>query len=433
MTEQTFETRSIQAARSQPQFQNWLQPLREQSLEQLAALGFPTRKTEFWRYTSIYPLTQGDFLRPAEAPGANSDCSIPGLDSYRLVFHNGVLDEQRSQLKELPFEAIPFSQASGEQQEFIRQHLGTLVGSQDHPFGLLNTAWLQEGLLIRIGKEQRLDKPIQVVFDHSAEHSFTAQPRLLVQLERHAEAVLVEHHLAQPGDTEIFTNTVAEVFVAEGAKLTHYQLNLEPENVLHVGNVQVALAAHAQYESHQVSLGGKLKRRDLGVNLDQSGANARLFGVYLGRNSQHVDYRTVLNHRAAHCTSQELVKGVLRDDARAVFNGRIHIYPDAQQTLAEMNNRNLLLSKTAEVNTKPELEIYADDVKCAHGATVGQLDKESLFYLQSRGIDSTEAYRILSDAFLYEVLDQMPHPEILAFVSRWVEEFHDRVVVEETL
>src|SRR5690606_21734823 len=244
MTEQTFETRSIQAARTQPQFQaqalNWLQPLREQSLEQLAALGFPTRKTEYWRYTSIYPLTQGDFLRPAEAPGTNSDFAIPGLDSYRLVFHNGVLDEQRSQLKELPFEVIPFSQASGEQQEFIRQHLGTLADTQEHPFALLNTGWLQEGLLIRIGKEQRLDKPIQLVFDHSADHSFTAQPRLLMQVERHAEAVLIEHHLAQPGDTEIFTNTVAEVVVAESAKLTHYQLNLEPENVLHVGNVQVS-------------------------------------------------------------------------------------------------------------------------------------------------------------------------------------------------
>jgi len=438
MTEQTFETRSIEAARSQPQFQaetlRWLQPLREQSLEQLAELGFPTRKTEIWRYTSIYPLTQGDFLRPAPAQDTGSDFAIPGLDSYCLVFQNGVLDVQRSQLDGLPFEVVPFSQASGEQQEFIRQHLGTLVGSQDHPFALLNTGWLQEGLLIRIAKEQRLDKPIQVVFDHSeASNSYTAQPRLLVQVEHHGEAVLIEQHLAQPGNTEIFTNTVTEVFMAEGAKLTHYQLNLEPENVLHVGNVQVSLAAHAQYESHQFSLAGKLKRRDLEVDLNQSGANARLFAIYLGRNSQHVDYRTVLNHRAAHCTSEELVKGVLRDEARAVFNGRIHIYPDAQQTLAEMNNRNLLLSKNAEVNTKPELEIYADDVKCAHGATVGQIDKESLFYLRSRGIDSAEAYRILSDAFVYEVLDQMPQPEILAYVSRWVEEFHDRVVLEESL
>src|SRR5690606_12441836 len=163
-----------------------------------------------WRYTSIYPLTQGDFLRPAEAPGTNSDFAIPALDSYRLVFQNGGLAERRSQLQELRFEVTPVSQASGARLGVIRQHRATLVGSQDHPFGLLNTAWLQEGLLIRISKEQRLDKPVQVVFDHSAEHSFTAQPRLLVQLERHAEAVLIEHHLAQPGDTEIFTNTVAE-------------------------------------------------------------------------------------------------------------------------------------------------------------------------------------------------------------------------------
>jgi len=437
MTEQTFEVRSIEAARQQAplaQELSWLQPVREAGLEQLARTGFPQRKTEAWKYTSIYPLTQGDFLRPAPAQDTGSDISIPGLDSYRLVFHNGVLDSQRSQLDGLPFELIPFRQANTEQRELIRQHLGSLVQGELHPFALLNSGWLQDGAFLRIGKDVVVDKPIQVVFDHGvADVSFSAQPRLFVLLERHAQGVLIEQHLGQPESAEVFSNTVVEVRLHEGAKLTHYQLNIEPESVLHVGNVQVSLAAHAEYESHQFAVGSRLKRRDLQVNLTEAGASARLFGIYLGRNKQHVDFRTVLDHQAPHCTSQESVKGIVRDDARAVFNGRIHIHRHAQKTSAEMSNKNLLLSRTAEVNTKPELEIYADDVKCAHGATVGQLDKDALFYLRSRGISVNDACQILSDAFVYEVLDQMPLEAIRDYTAQWVERFHDHPVTTDPL
>jgi Fe-S cluster assembly protein SufD len=436
MTEPTFETRCIEAARHQPVLQSdglqWLQPLRDQGLQHFGRIGLPTRKTETWRYTSVYPLTQGDFLRlaeqvnPAEQANPAADAEIEGLESYVVLFRNGVLDLEHSTLADLPFELIPFSQANGEQREMISRHLGTLVTGHEHPFAHLNAGWMQDGAFIRIGKDTQIDKPIQIVFESSAESgSFTAQPRLFIKAERHSQAVILEQHIGPATTAEVFSNTVTEIVLEEGAKLRHYQLNVEPENVLHIGNVQVELGGHAEYESHQFALGGKLKRRELQVALAQPGASARLFGTYLGRNSQQVDFRTVLDHKAPHCTSTELIKGLVRDEARAVFNGRIHIHRDAQQTSAEMSNKNLLLSKTAEVNTKPELEIYADDVKCSHGATVGQLDGDALFYLRSRGISTADACQILSDAFVYEVIDQMPDEAIRAYGSRWVEAFHD--------
>lgn len=434
MTEQSFVQRCIETARQLPEQQagalDWLQPWRETSLQQLAQVGLPQRKTETWRYTSIYPLVQGDFLRLSEVRGPRSENGLAGFDSYRIQFYNGVLDLEGSDLKGLPFELVPFRQANAGQRDEIRRLLESAPMAQ-HPFALLNAGWLQDGVLIRIAPNTRLDKPIQVVFDQGGgAQSFSAQPRLLVQLGHHAEAVLIEQHLGQAG-TEIFSNLVADIRLDEGAKLDHYQFNLEPDNILHLSNAQVALEGHAQYAAYLFTLGGKLKRRELEVAFNRPGGHADLYGVYLGRDDQHVDLRTVLDHRAPHCTSQELIKGIVRDEARAIFNGRIHIHPNAQKTAAEMSNKNLLLSKTAEVNTKPELEIYADDVKCAHGATVGQLDKNALFYLRSRGIDAREAASILSDAFVYEALAAMPLEALKQYVARWVRAFHGQEAQQE--
>jgi len=378
----------------------------------------PTRKTEAWKYTRLRLLETGDYLNPAEPVTADESliqsCLIDSLDVYKLVFIDGQFQQALSD-SNLPksVELIRFAEANKEQAESINQHLGSLVDKQSHLFSALNDAWLKDGLFLRFKKNARVEQPIQIIsLTTSQEQAFSIAQRLLVLVEEQAEATVIEQFGSTNDEQNSFTNSVTELVLEAGAKLHHYRLHLEEEQSIHIGGVHAGLSRSAQLDSFQIALGSKLKRLDVVINHQGEGAHCELNGVYLPQREQHVDFHTCIEHAVPNCTTNEVFRGIVSDSAQAVFNGRIHIHPDAQNTSAMLSNKNLLTSNKAEVDTKPELEIYADDVQCAHGATVAQIDEQLLYYFLSRGISRQEAEVMLSFGFINELLNQVHHPAI---------------------
>ncbi len=339
------------------------------------------------------------------------------LDATRLVFVNGVFDAEASD--QLPEEVARFGDASAEQQAVIAQHLGQVVDSEHHLFAALSNAWASEdGVLVHIPKDTKLAKPLYVVHVSTpTEAPATANQRLLIVLDTGAQASVIEHFASTDDEQNGFVNSLTEVAVGDNAFLYHYRLNLEEENLLHVGGVHVNLQRSAQLRGFTVAQGSKLKRIDYQINHCGEGAHLDLQGIYVPRNKQLIDYHTNVQHKVPHCTSNEVFRGIISDSAHAVFNGRIHIHKDAQKTLAELSNKNLLTSSKAEVDTKPELEIYADDVKCAHGATVSQLNKTALYYMQARGISREEAQVMLNFGFINELLQDVAEPAVRNYLG----------------
>tara|TARA_B100001079_G_scaffold233874_1_gene214876 strand:- start:1592 stop:2512 length:921 start_codon:yes stop_codon:yes gene_type:complete len=280
-------------------------------------------------------------------------------------------------------------------------------------FAALSNAWAADGVLLHVARGHKLEKPVYIVNVSTAQaNPVAASQRVLVVLEDNAEAELIEHYASDSVSQNGFVNSLTEVVVGNNAQVQHYRINLEQEDLLHVGGVHVNLQRDARFHGFTLAQGSRLKRIDYQVNMLGEGAHLELNGVYLPRNRQVIDYHTNVEHCVPHCTSNEVFRGIIGDSAKAVFNGRIHIHPQAQKTLAELSNKNLLTSRTAEINTKPELEIYADDVRCAHGATISQLDETSLYYLQSRGVTKADAITMLSFGFINELLNQVPEQAV---------------------
>lgn len=391
----------------------WLENLRTQAADEWLARPWPTRKTEHWKYTPLQGLQKtilhawGDVVTPVLDKTLRSDF-IP-LDAFRLVFVNGVFDAANS--SKLPASIVQFSAANVEQQGVIKQYLGTVVEGEQHLFAALNSAWLDDGVLIHVQPNQQLEKPVYIV-NIVTEVAVATNQRLLVVLEENSQAEIVEHYFSNNEIQNGFVNALTEVVVGDNARLQHYRLNMEEENAQHIGAVHVNLLRNARLRGFTLSLGSRLKRIDYQINHRGAGAELDLQGVYLPRNNQMVDYHTNVCHWVPHCTSSEVFRGIIADSAQAIFNGRIYIHKQAQKTLAELSNKNLLTSNKAEVNTKPELEIYADDVKCAHGATVSQLNANTRYYLQSRGLSRSEAEVMLSFGFINELLQQIAEPKV---------------------
>ena len=407
-----FQQQALQLA-AQQSSPDWLAELRASGADRWSSALWPTRKTEAWKYTPLLPLQYDNPSRWATVDNCAWQEAIDpiAVDATRLVFINGHFRPEHS--SELPAGVVRFSTADSAQQQLIAKHLGQVMDSSLHLFGALNDALLADGILIHVPRGQKLDKPVYVVNVATPE----AQPalsnqRLLVVLEDNAEAELIEHYVSGDEQQNLFVNSQTEVVVGNNAQMQHYRINLEQEDLLHVGGIHVDLHRDARFLGFTLAQGSRLKRIDYHVNHRGEGAHLGLNGVYLPRNKQLIDYHTNVEHRVAHCTTDEVFRGIIGDSAKAVFNGRIHIHQDAQKTFAEMSNRNLLTSPTAEINTKPELEIYADDVRCGHGATIAQLDETSIFYLQSRGVTREEAIRMLSFGFINELLNEVPEQAI---------------------
>lgn len=398
---------------------SWLQLQQTQAISQLRANGFPTRRQEDWRYTDVQPILKQDFRFGAASITARIDkdaARIDGLDCYRLIFMNGRLVHGDA-IAGSGIIVKTLHQALASDDRHLSEHLNRITAPARNAFIDLNTVFMQDGCLITLADKAVLDRPLQLVYLSDRESGSQAvNPRNVIVLGKQAEATLIESYVGDD-NAVYFSNTITEVSLGEGARLTHYKLVQEGAAAFHIGNLQVEQARNSRLVSHSITLGGRLVRNDIGVRLAGSGAETVLNGLYVTSGNRHVDNHTHIDHLVPHTSSSENYRGVLSGRSRAVFNGRVIVHPGAQKTDAQQSNANLLLSDDAEVDTKPELQIHADDVKCSHGATIGRLDENMLYYLRTRAIPEDLARSLLTFAFAGDVIGRIE----LAPVRDWLQ------------
>jgi Fe-S cluster assembly protein SufD len=400
----------------------WVERLREGAFARFEELGFPTTDEEDWKYTNVAPIARAG-LMPASAAAATrleSEAVEPFVSAEamrsRLVFVDGLFRPELSSLEALPegLVAEDLSAAlEGEHAEVVWEHLGRLSGEGSDAFSALNTAFLGGGAFIHVPKGVESGAPLQLLFVSTAGAEAATFPRVLVVAERDSRLDLIETYASGGGATYL-TNAVVEVFVGEGASVTHYKVQDEGGAAFHVASTRAELSRSASYDLTTVTLGAQLSRHNIEVLLESEGAECRVDGLYIVGTGQHTDTHSLIDHRVPNCASRQSYKGILDGRSRAVFNGRVFVREDARGTDAEQSNKNLLLSREARVDTKPQLEIYNDDVKCSHGATVGQLDEEELFYLASRGLHSDLARNLLTYGFAEEIVERIKYESIRA-------------------
>jgi len=385
----------------------WLKDLREGGIARFHELGFPDMKQEAWRFTSVAPLAEGSFelaKPPARVPTLEDIRPFLLLEAgYRLVFVDGFFQPSLS----TPFfdDVQSLAHLVTHRPDLVREHLGKYVATRDRPFSALNTAFVSDGAFVHVPAKATIAEPIQLLFLASGKTAVT-HPRNLVVLEREARASIVETY-ASLGEGSYWTNTVTEIVVGEAARLDYHRVQRESPSAYHVAATQTHQGRDSTVNVHAVAFGAALARHDIAAVLAGPGGTLILNGLYLLAGKQHADHHTTIDHAADHCQSHEYFNGVLDDKSRGVFTGRIIVRPGAQKTDSKQTNNNLLLSTDAHADSQPQLEIYADDVKCTHGSTVGPLDPRALFYLQSRGVGEHEARRLLTYGFAAEILGRM--------------------------
>lgn len=378
---------------------DWLSPVRAQALDTLKQQQWPTRRTEAWRYTSLHPVA--DLELKSSTGNATAEAPIiEGLNSLDLVFVDGQLSTDISKLK-LP-EGITISELSAPSEP--AEAIFAQVKPSRHLFGLVNDVLAQQGVVIDIAAGAKVEQPIRIVNFASA--GIESHQRTLVRVGENAQATIIEHG---SGSGNSLNTVFAEYDIAEKARLEHYRFALHEGEAIHIGGSHFKLHDHAKLNSTLIGYGSQLTRLDVDIEHAGEHAFAKFNNVYLLAPRQHFDLHSTIEHASPNGTTEENARGIIGDRAKAVFNGRIHIHRHAQKTLAELNNRNLLLTRGAQINTKPELEIYADDVQCAHGATVAEIDEEALYYMLTRGIDRQQALVMLNFGFVQEMVFQMPN------------------------
>jgi Fe-S cluster assembly protein SufD len=409
------EAERIAAARGNDP--EWMVRARRAALERFAAAGFPTTRDEEWRFTSVAPIADARFALAVNGASAVRAADLarlafPGDLSASLVFVNGRLAPSLSTLGTLPsgVRVESFEQAVKSRSHVLEAHVAS-VAAEGHPFTALNTAFLSDGALVHLPEAAVAPAPVHLLFLTTGEAGDTmAHPRVLIVLSPSSQASIVESHAALSGRGS-FTNAVTEIVAKENSILQHYKIQRDDAcggSSFHVGGVYVHAARDAKVTCHSITLGGSLVRNDTAVVLDGEGGHCTLNGLYVADRDRLVDNHTTIDHARPHCDSREVYRGILADRARAVFNGKIIVRKDAQKTDAKQTSKALLLSEDARINTKPQLEIFANDVKCTHGAAVGQLDDEAIFYLRARGVGEAQARHILMRAFAADVLQRIP-------------------------
>ena len=392
---------------------NALASLRDDAFHCFDRLGFPTTRMEEWRFSNVAPIAGTPFVAPERAPtygqAALDALPLPKLGGPELVFVNGWFMPGLSRTDGLPagVRARSLAEVLVSDPDTVLPHLGRLARIENHAFTALNTAFLRDGAVIEIGAGIVIDAPLHLMFiTMGSGVPVMSQPRALVLADANSQVSVVESHAGE-GDTPYLNNTLTEIVVADGAVVDHYAIVREAEAGFRIGGLFARLGRASNFSSHAITLSGAIVRHEANVVLDGEGAVCTLNGLYLGNGQQLVDNQTTMDHAKPHCDSYELYKGILSGRSRAVFNGKIIVRLDAQKTDAKQSNKALLLSEDAQVTTKPQLEIFADDVKCTHGATVGQLDAESLFYLRSRALSEAQARQLLIHAFAAELLSHI--------------------------
>ncbi|RLA21104.1 MAG: Fe-S cluster assembly protein SufD [Gammaproteobacteria bacterium] len=392
----------------------WLNLLRQAAIQQFSAHGFPSLREEDWRYTNVSAIEKKLFSPATTAEiGAIETASLDQHlipDAWSVVLVDGYFSESLSSLEGIPESVTVKNMAGALEQcpDLLEKYFAQAVDSKEHGFVAFNTAWFSDGLFIHVPAKELLAKPIQILHVVT-QAGFMANTRDIIVLEESAEAKVIESYVGC--DAAYCSAAVMEVFVGQNADLTLYKLQMEGEKAYHFGGTYVQQARDSRLTHHNFAFGGVLARSDIHSDLEQA-AECDLNGLSLGAKRQHIDNHTRINHLQPHAVSRELYKAVLNQRARSVFQGRVLVAEQAQKTDSDMHNHNLLLSDDAEADTKPQLEIYADDVKCAHGVTVGQLDEASIFYLQSRGVDEQTARNMLTFAFANEMVEKIKLPEL---------------------
>lgn len=405
----------------------WLQRLREEGRARFAERGLPSTRLEEWKYTNVEPLAKLELCAPepvSVARGAMERVSGPDFGSGRSVFVNGRFDPELSAPGALPGDVRVESLArlAEEAPEWLERHLGHHLDLKAHPFAALNQAFLEDAAVLRVPPGTHVEAPIHLLFLSAgeAERPTAAHPRVLLVAEEGSRVTVVQDHVST-GPGARFTNAVTEVAAGPDAAVELVLLQRENDEGFHVSGLHTRQERDSRVRAHTLALGGSLVRNDACGLLADENAECGLFGLFLGTGRQVVDNHTLIDHSVPHCRSTELYKGVLGGRSRGVFRGRVIVRPDAQKTDASQSNPNLLLTDGAEIDTKPQLEIWADDVKCSHGSAIGRLEEEPLFYLRSRGLTEERAREMLTRGFAAEILDGLPVPALRGAAGEWLE------------
>jgi Fe-S cluster assembly protein SufD len=402
----------------------WLRHLRAEGWDIFNSSGFPTTRDEDWRFTSLAALTRTEFRRAPEAAVSREAIEKWHLvgGACRLVFINGHFVAGLSDLTGLPagLQVSSLSQALGSSSESVEQHLGRYANLRRDVFAALNTALWEDGAYIRVQPGAKIDQPIYLLFvTTDAGDAVMTHPRSLIIAGPASEAAIVEDYVSL-GSGAALSNSVTELAAADDAIISHYLVERENPNSFNISTLRLELARNADVSSHSILLGGGLVRNNVHPVLNGPGAECLINGLFIGGGRQHLDNYMLVEHASPQGSSRQFYNGILDQQAHGVFHGRIVVHKDAQKTDAKQTNRNLLLSDDARVDTKPQLEIRADDVKCTHGATIGRIEDEPLFYLRSRGLDEKSARNLLLYAFAAECLDRMREQPVRDFVEQFI-------------
>jgi Fe-S cluster assembly protein SufD len=396
----------------------WTRTLRLSAITRFESLGFPTTHNEDWHFTSVTPIAERDFAPLTSSAGRVTTGALRPFvfsdDWHRIVFVNGRYAAGLSSLASLPdgVRVLPLAQAYDELPILVEQYIGKIASFEGQSFTALNTAFIHDGAVVHVGQDVELTRPIHLMYvsDEGARDG-AAQPRSLIVLDRFAKATVIESFVGLD-ESCYFTNAVTEAMVSDGATLTHLKLQRESATAYHVGSLDVRQARDSHLMSFSFATGAALSRTNIFTELRGDGCGATLNGLYLGDGEQTIDHQTRIEHVAPNCYSRELYKGILDGSSHGVFNGKVYVHPAAQKTDGKQTNNTLLLSERAQIDTKPQLEIFADDVKCTHGATVGRLDETALFYMKSRGVNARTARELLTYAFAADVLETIELAEV---------------------
>ena len=385
----------------------WLSGLRALALERFEQVGLPGVRDEQWRYTNLRALKSMEYAMPE---ASNAKVSIANSANPRLVFVDGVFQSALSDIESISanVQLLSLDQALADNSDPLQPVFGSTLPAEQHGFTALNTAYCRDGYVLILADAAVATDTLEILFqnsEHSDQQAAVIHTRNLIIAGANSQCTVIERHVGPDGSVYL-SNSITEIIAADNAHIEHYKIQQESADAFHMGGVFVNLSSNAQVKTHSVALNGLVTRNDVAANLSGQGAHIEMNGLVVGQGRQHIDNHTQVSHLVPNCSSDEFYRTILDGHSRSVFRGRIVVAQDAQLSNADQRNNNLLLSEHAEADTLPQLEIYADDVKCSHGATVGQLDAKALFYLQSRGIDRASANALLTFAFANELIER---------------------------
>jgi Fe-S cluster assembly protein SufD len=396
---------------------------------------FPTRKDEDWKYTNVSPIIKNSYQQGVLSgidSSLLSEYSFEGLEVVKIVLVNGILSDSLSTLENIPsgvsITSLKDVFQNDTQAALVDKLLLQKSGTAVNTFLPMNLAFAKHGYLIETEKNAVVEKPFHFIYINTqSDDAHFTHPQMFINADQNSQLTVVESYHCPDAEATYFSNAANYIHVGKNAMVDHYRLQYESKSAFQINNTIVTQERDSEYSNYSVDLGGKIIRNNLSTELLDSGTQTNYYGLYLGLENQHIDNQTFIDHAMPHCQSNELYKGILTDKARGVFNGKVLVRQDAQKTNAYQQNSSLVLSNDAVMDAKPQLEIYADDVKCSHGATIGQLDDNSIFYLKSRGLNDEAARNLLQKAFLGEVAAHFKIEAIREKVLKKIDEKLSRI------